>query len=222
MRHVLSVGDVPPSTPLLEGIGEQDLEKTLLLLHSRYITFDGGDLIRNSDSERRCAAYLVYGHADGYVYDEVGNRSILHLFMPGQMLSCGKVFGDQPMPSFDIVAREECGVLIFMTDSVPTSACKSRALADTVKNNVARSLAELNVELLATLDMRLRRTIRAKLLAYLNHERKRQGSKEFDIVYNRQELADYLCVDRSALSRELGNLRDEGLVRYTRNHFELL
>ncbi len=222
MRHILSVGEVPPNIPLLEGIDNGDCEKALLLLHARYIAFDAGDLIRTSDSERRCAAYLVSGHADGYVYDELGNRSILHLFMPGQMLSCGKLFGDQPIPSFDIVAREACTIVIFTNESAPTTPGKSRNLVKTVESNVAKSLALLNVELLATLDMRLRRTIRAKLLAYLQHESKRVGSSEFDIVYNRQELADYLCVDRSALSRELGSMRDEGLVRYSRNHFELL
>lgn len=221
MRHILSVDEVPPDTPLLEGIDARDRERALAMLRARYITFDAGDFIRSSDSERRCAAYLVEGCADGFVYDEEGNRSILHLFMPGQIVAYGKVFGEQPLPLYDIVARDACRLLVFTTDYVPTTPGKGRTWAGAVRDNLAAALATLNAELMATLDIRLRRTIRGKAMAYLEHEALRQGKRSFDIVFNRQELADYLCVDRAALSRELGNLRAEGLVSFDRNHFEL-
>ena len=88
-------------------------------------------------------------------------------------------------------------------------------------DNLARSVAALSSELMATLDIRLRRTIRGKVMAYLNHEAKRLGTRRFTVPYNRQELADYLCVDRSALSRELSSLHEDGAIDFYRNNFVL-
>ena len=67
-----------------------------------------------------------------------------------------------------------------------------------------------------------KRTTREKLLAYLSSEAQKAGSSCFSIPFNRQELADYLSVDRSAMSAELGKLRDEGILKFHKNHFELL
>jgi CRP-like cAMP-binding protein len=66
-----------------------------------------------------------------------------------------------------------------------------------------------------------RRTTRQKLLAYLLSEAEANGSASFTIPFNRQELADYLCVDRSAMSAELGRMRDEGILSFYRNSFKL-
>ena len=221
MRHILTMEELPSDIALFEGLDTRERDRALSILRARYIAFDTDDLIRRSDSERRCALYLVEGQADGYVYDENGNRSILHMFRPDQVVSCGKAFGDLPVPSYDIVAREECRVLIFTTDYVPTTPGKGRSATEVVKDNLAQSVAELSSELMATLDIRLRRTIRGKIMAYLNHEAKRRGARKFTIDYNRQELADYLCVDRSALSRELSSLREDDVIDFYRNNFVL-
>ena len=67
-----------------------------------------------------------------------------------------------------------------------------------------------------------KRTTREKLLSYLSVQALSQGSSDFAIPFNRQELADYLSVDRSAMSAELAKMRDEGLIRFQKNHFTLL
>ena len=66
-----------------------------------------------------------------------------------------------------------------------------------------------------------KRTTREKLLSYLSSESIRQGKLSFDIPYDRQQLADYLCVERAAMSAELSKLQKEGLLNTKRNHFEL-
>ena len=66
------------------------------------------------------------------------------------------------------------------------------------------------------------RTTRAKLISYLSEEAKRQGSSAFTVPFNRQQLADYLCVDRSAMSNELCKMRDEGMIKFEKSRFELL
>jgi CRP-like cAMP-binding protein len=67
-----------------------------------------------------------------------------------------------------------------------------------------------------------RRTTREKLISYLSEEAKKQNSASITIPFNRQQLADYLSVDRSAMSNELCKMRDDGLVRFEKNHFTLL
>lgn len=217
---MLPIEDIPEGTPLLQGLAPDERAQALDQLRACYIGFDAGDRIRRSDSERRCAAYLAQGLAEGFVVDEDGSRSILHLFVPGQLLANGKVFGDLPLPLFEVVAREPCRVVIVAEDrSLPGERA---ACVEKVKDNLARSVAALDAELMATLYVRMRRTVRGKAMAYLEHEAARRGARSFDVVFNRQELADYLCVDRASLSRELGAMRDEGLLRFERSHFELL
>ena len=66
------------------------------------------------------------------------------------------------------------------------------------------------------------RTTRDKILSYLSMESQKNKSSKFDIPFNRQQLADFLSVDRSALSKEMCKMRDEGIFKFNKNHFELL
>lgn len=85
--------------------------------------------------------------------------------------------------------------------------------------NLLSVLAERNFQLGQKLEHMTKRTTREKLLSYLSSEARRSGSSSFDIPFNRQQLADYLSVDRSAMSNELCHLRDEGLISFQKNHF---
>lgn len=221
MRHILPTGDIPSDIALLEGVAEHARERVLSCLRATYIAYEEGEFILEANAPQSRAALLVEGKADGYVYDEEGNRSILHMFVPGQVVSYGRVFGTPSWSSFDVVAREECRIVLFDT-MLPATACSCcREHVTVVERNLARAIADLDAEILATLNIRLRRTMRGKVLAYLEYEARRQGSNSIDIAFNRQELADYLCVDRAALSRELSSLRDEGQFDFERNHFVL-
>ena len=79
-----------------------------------------------------------------------------------------------------------------------------------------------NIVLMQKIDFTSKRTTREKLLAYLSAEAKESGSSNFCIPFNRQELADYLSVERSAMSAELSKLRDDGVLKFYKNQFELL
>ena len=219
MHHIVPVDEIPPDVPLLKGIEGPARERVLACLQATYIAYDAGELVREANIAQNYAAYLVRGKADGYVYDEEGNRSILHLFVSGQVISYGKVFGSSSWSSFDVVAREECRIILFNTDHVPVNCEQCQRYVAQVERNLAQAVADLDAEIMTTLNIRLRRTMRGKVLAFLEYEARRRGTNEFDIAFNRQELADYLCVDRAALSRELASLRDEGQFDFERNHF---
>ena len=87
--------------------------------------------------------------------------------------------------------------------------------------NLLSELAEKNLRLNEKITHLGQRSRRAKILSYLSAEAQRHGSAEFDIAFSRQQLADYLSVDRSGLSMELSRMQEEGLLEYRKNHFVL-
>ena len=99
-----------------------------------------------------------------------------------------------------------------------TSICPHHAA---LIKNLIFVLALKDRELTDKLGYLSQRTTRDKLLAYLSDRSVKQGGAAFDISFNRQQLADFLAVDRSALSKELGKLRSEGIIEFKKNHFEL-
>ena len=100
-----------------------------------------------------------------------------------------------------------------------SSACKFHSL---VIKNLFFEISEKNRKLVAKLGHISNRTTREKLLSYLSDEAKRNKSSAFSIPFNRQQLADFLSVDRSAMSNELCKMRDEGLIEFNKNRFVLL
>jgi CRP-like cAMP-binding protein len=83
-------------------------------------------------------------------------------------------------------------------------------------------IANKNIMLMQKIEQLSKRTTREKVLAYLSAEAQKGGKNYFNIPFSRQEMADYLSVDRSAMSSELGKMREEGLIDFDRNHFKLI
>ena len=154
--------------------------------------------------------------------DYWGNRSII------QSVEAGEMFGEAyaapesgPLLS-DVVAVADSTVLLFDVFRVLTvcsAACRFHSM---VVQNLVFAVAEKNRQLVQKLGHMAKRSTREKLMSYLSEEAKRQGSSVVTIPFNRQQLADFLSVDRSAMSNELGKMRDEGLIEFEKNRFTLL
>ena len=122
----------------------------------------------------------------------------------------------------DVVAIEDSTVIFFNVKRVITtcsSACRFHAM---VVQNLFFAISDKNRKLVQKLGHISKRSTREKLISYLSEEAKRQKSANFVIPFNRQQLADYLFVDRSAMSNELCKMRDEGLIEFKKNYFNLL
>ena len=103
--------------------------------------------------------------------------------------------------------------------STCSSACRFHTA---VVQNLFYAISEKNRGLVQKLDYMSRRTTREKLISYLSEQAKKQNSASITIPFNRQQLADYLSVDRSAMSNELCKMRDDGLLEFEKNRFRLL
>ena len=122
----------------------------------------------------------------------------------------------------DVVAIEDSVVIFFDVQRVITvcsSACKFHSL---VVQNLFFAISNKNRKLVQKLGHISKRSTREKLISYLSEQSQKSNSRIFEIPFNRQQLADFLSVDRSAMSNELCKMRDEGLLEFEKNRFRLL
>ncbi|KXL52967.1 transcriptional regulator FixK [Anaerotignum neopropionicum] len=148
-----------------------------------------------------------------------GNKSILDKIGPGQVFAETYACAPGEPLMVSAVAAETTGIL-FLDVAKTLQPCSS---ACGHHGKLIRNLLTISAQKNLVLSRRIFHTsaksIRGRLLSYLSFQATREGQREFDIPFNRQQLADYLSVDRSALSNELGKMQREGLITVHRNHF---
>lgn len=153
--------------------------------------------------------------------DYWGNLSILNEIRPGEMFGESYAALDSGALMYDVAATEESVVLLFDMERI-LSVCPSACSFHTrLVKNLFYMISEKNRSLVQKLGHMSQRSTREKLLSYLSDEARRQNSSSFVISFNRQQLADFLSVDRSAMSNELGKMRKEGILDFHKNEFTL-
>lgn len=208
-------------TKLFSGVGEEDIEAMLGCLQANHRSFKKGDYILREGERIDRIMILAKGKLLVQQDDFWGNRSIVQMIRPGEMFGEAYVSPESGVLINDVVAEAESEVLFFDVKRILTvcpSACRFHA---TVIQNLFYAISEKNRKLVQKIGHMSKRTTRAKLLSYLSEEAKRQNSTNIMIPFNRQQLADFLSVDRSAMSNELCKMRDEGLLAFEKNEFTL-
>lgn len=209
-------------TQLFAGVGEDEIDSLLSCLGARLSEYQKGEYILRQGEHLSDIMILAEGNLYIQKDDYWGNRSIL-----GQ-ISAGEMFGEaytSPQSGAilnDVVAVEDSKVLFFDIKRILTTCSTACRFHSMVVKNMFFAISEKNRNLVQKLDHMSRRTTREKLISYLSEEAKKQNSSKFTIPFNRQQLADFLSVDRSAMSNELCKMRDEGLLEFEKNQFILL
>ena len=206
---------------LFSGISDDELVSLLSCLGARIDTFPkGSHLLRAGEAVEEVGLVLA-GSALIMQEDIWGNRNILSKTGPGQTFA--DVFACAPGAVLNVSVEAESTMTVMFLHirrvlSVCPSACSyhSRFI-----RNLLGELAEKNLRLNEKLTHMGQRTTRAKLMSYFSAEAQRRSVYEFDIPFSRQQLADYLGVERSGRSVELGKMRDEGLLDFHKSHFLL-
>ena len=150
-----------------------------------------------------------------------GNRNILSKAGPAQTFAAAFACAPGSILNVSVIADTPATVLFLNVKRilhVCPSACSHHSR---IIRNLLTDLAEKNLRFSEKLTHMGQRTTRAKLMSYFSAEAQRLGTYEFDIPFSRQQLADYLAVERSGLSLELGKMRDEGVLDFHKNHFVL-
>ncbi|MBQ2445699.1 MAG: Crp/Fnr family transcriptional regulator [Oscillospiraceae bacterium] len=208
-------------TPLFYGVRDHEIAAMLGCLGAAKRRYEKGQYILRRGETVGDMLLLAEGKLYVQKEDFWGNRSILGEILPGELYGEAYAVNRTEPLLHDVIAMEDSTVLFFdVTKTLTTcsTACRFHTL---VIQNLFLSISNRNRLLEQKLDHMSMRTTREKLLSYLTAEAARQGSSSFTIPYNRQQLADYLSVDRSAMSNELSKMRKEGLLELRGSHFDL-
>ena len=208
---------------LFERIDEEDLLKTLNCLNVQVMACEKGKVIFHQGDAPKYFGVVLSGSINVVVNDSSGTQSMIGAVDAGDLFAetctCA---GEEALPSSFVAAKESL-VLILDHARVITGCRNNGCLAHSLLvTNLMRSVARKNLFLAQKLSIVTQRTTREKLMAYLRAEHNRSGSSRFTIPFDRQTLADYLGVERSAMSAELSKMKKEGLIDYRKNEFELL
>ena len=207
---------------LFSGVKEEDIRALLSCVEAKVRKYGKGEYVLQQGEYLDDIAVLTEGSLHIQNDDYWGNRSILGRISIGEIFGEAYAFSREEPLMNDVVAIEDSTVMFINAKKVIStcsSACRFHTL---VVQNLFSVLSEKNKKLVQKLGHIGKRSTREKLISYLSQESKRQKSAEITIPFNRQQLADFLSVDRSAMSNELCKMRDEGLLTFRKNVFRLL
>ena len=216
---------VEPFTPpcsLFAGIAALDLEALLGCLNAIRKRFVKNRYISRAGGKAESVGIVLRGAVHIVREDFWGKRNIVARIEPcglfGEAFACA---GTEHLP-VSVMAAEESDVLFVDCKRILTSCTSACAFHVRLIRNLSLILAERNIALTQKLKHITQPTTRERLLSYLSEQAQIAGDSAFDIPFNREELADYLSVERSAMSAELSKMQKDGLMVYQKNHFELL
>lgn len=207
--------------PLFYDIDERDLLRMLTCLGAKTATFDKKYTIFAEGSPARYIGIVLSGKVQMEQTDYYGNRSILNVIGPADVFAEAFACAEVPSLPVSVIAAEACEIMYIDSCHILHTCENNCGFHRQLIFNLMRDLAEKTIQFHDRIDVTSKRTTRDKLMAYLAHCAKRAGSDTFEIPFDRQALADYLEVDRSGLSTEIGKLVKEGVISAERKKFTL-
>lgn len=214
--------DILQRTRLFAGVGHDDIGTMLSCLGARVSRYEKGEYVLRQGEHLSDILVLAEGALHIQRDDYWGNRSILGHIGVGEIFGEAYTAPDSGPLLNDVIAVEDSTVFFFDVKRVITTCSSACRFHTAVVQNLFFAISEKNKDLVRKLDYMSRRTTREKLISYLSEEARKQNSAVITIPFNRQQLADYLSVDRSAMSSELGKMRDDGLLEFEKNRFKLI
>lgn len=209
-------------TPLFAGTTEEETKHMLTCLKAVEKTYKKGETIYCAGDVITEVGLVLSGSVLIENVDVWGNCSVLDKVGEGKIFaeSYACIPGERLMVS--VTAAETSDILFLDVTKMLLICSNACSFHQKLLRNLLSVSAQKNLRLSRRIFNTSAKSIRGRLLSYLSYEAMQHACREFDIPYNRQQLADYLSVDRSAMSNELGKMQREGLIRVKRNHFYIL
>lgn len=208
-------------TELFYGIIEDEMKTVLNCLQSHERKYKSKEIIHRAGTYIKEIGLVEEGSVNIVEYQYWGNKSILGNIKKGDIfgLSYAAIPGKQMQA--DVVANENCTILFLNIESLLTLCPKGCSFHTRIIHNLFRISARKTLILHQRMKHISGKTIREKLISYLSDQAFEQGRPDFTLTFNRQQLSEYLGVDRSALSNELSKMQKDGLIVYEKNKFTL-
>ena len=208
--------------PLFYGIEDDKLLRMLECLGAKIESYDKKDTIMIEGGAPRCLGIILSGSAQIISEDYYGNRSILMKVSEGEIFAEDFACAEIDALPVSVIAEDKTTVMLIDCSHILHTCSNNCGFHQQLIYNLMKDLAEKSLKFNEKLEVTSKRTTREKLLAFLDIQSRKQGSRSFDIPFDRQELADYLEVDRSGLSVEIGKLKKEGVLDASKRRFVLL
>ena len=209
-------------TMLFRGLTDSEIAEALQVLEAHEKRYEKGETLLTAGSVTERMGLVLEGNVTIESNDAWGNRTII------SHVGCGQVFAEtyallenEPM-LVDVTASENCRILFLRNVRIQSLQNSQNPWALKYITNLLTISMHKNLILSGRSFHTAPKTIRGRVMAYLNSASLQRHSREFDIPFDRQQLADYLNLERSALSKELGKMQREGLVFCRKNHFTIL
>ncbi|MDO4732557.1 MAG: Crp/Fnr family transcriptional regulator [Bacillota bacterium] len=209
------------ASPLFTGVEQEELRAMLQCLQYRVQDYPKGSYILRAGEEVAALGLLISGSALLIQEDYWGNRNILSEVAVSQVFAEAFACSPGSALNMDVLAESPCRVLFLEPRRIISVCPASCEHHSRVIRNLLADSASKNLRLTEKLRHLGQRSTREKLLSYLSAEARRHKSPDFEISFSRQQLADYLSVERSGLSAELSRMQKEGILRFEKNHFVL-
>lgn len=209
-------------TSLFNCMAQEDIEKLLGCLHARQAEYEKGEMVIWEDSTVTDIGLVLSGHARSIMTDASGKSLIVSLLETGSFIGVLLAASRERKSPVSVQAQDHLCVLFIPAERVMSRCVNACPQHDLLLRNFLDSIAEKSLELHDRIDCLIRHTVREKILAYLTKMDKNKEGCVFTIPLDRKAMAEYVNVERSALSRELSRMNRDGLIDYYKNSFKLL
>ena len=198
---------------LFRGLRRAQIREMLPCLSARQARFRRGQFLLRAGDRASSAGIILSGEAGVLQEDFWGNRNLLAAVGPGELFA--EAFACVPGEPVlaNVTAEEDATALLLNVGRVIAVCSRGCGYHIRLVQNLLALYARKNLQLSRRILHTGSKTIRGRVLSYFSECVKRMGSYSFDIPYSRQQLADYLGVERSALSNELSKMRKDGIIR---------
>lgn len=210
------------NTPLFANIKERDLNSILKCIGGYLSSYDKGEFISLAEEPLVCVGLVLKGTVHMLKEDFWGNKSILTIIKKNQLFGESFICGSSYISTVSFFAASDLDILFLPFERVIRSCTMACAHHHRLIENMMTSIAKKNMQFMEKFEIVSKRTLREKILAFLSQEAQKQKGQYVTLNMGRQEIADYLCVNRSALARELSNMKADGLIDYDKNMFQIL
>lgn len=208
--------------PLLTGIAEGEIELLIGCLDAKHRKVKKSEIIFAAGDRPDFVGIVLTGAVHIVQDDFWGNRTILTAVPAGGLFAEAFSTAEAASLPVSVIAQSDCDILLIDCRRILTSCSNSCVFHYRLIRNLMKIIAAKNIELTQKMEHITKKSVRERVLSYLSECAMSEGGNSFSIPFNRQELANYLSVERSALSSTLGKMRDDGVIDFEKNRFTLL
>lgn len=208
--------------PLFSQIEDEHLLALLHCLGASVKNYHKKETILEEGRPAKYIGIVLSGCAQMLQLDYYGNRSIVSHAEPSELFAESFACAEVSSIPISVIATEPSEIMLIDCQRIIHSCSNACSFHQQMIYNLLKNVAAKNIQFHQKIEITAKRSTREKLMAYLTLQAKKANSQSFDIPFDRQELADYLEVERSGLSSEISKLRKGGILKSEKNHFELL